>query len=416
MSRYTGLFLSLLFLTSLNFISCNFDNSEPIIDIPTVVQNRGDIVSTTLIESFTLADIQTFIDDNIGVVFGSNFNPQYGVDVYRVVYLTNDARGENLVEASGALVVSQSLNDTVPLMSYQHGTSSRKIDVPSSGSEQTQEVWIGILIASEGGVMGMADYLGLGLSEGIHPYVHAESEASACVDMLRATRTKVAELGITLSDQLFLVGYSQGGQATMALHKALEELHSDEFTVTASAPMAGPYDMSGTMADEITSENEYSVPGYLPFMLLGYNHVYEMYESPSDFLKEPYATILPPLFDGRFGMGTINDHMPAKPKEIILGSLLDEFESNPNHLLRQKLKENDLYEWTPKAKVRLFHCQGDEQVPYNNSVVTLAEFQSRGVDVSLYTADEIPGLNFSHGDCALPSLVEAHKWFNTIKE
>ena len=46
---------------------------------------------------------------------------------------------------------------------------------------------------------------------------------------------------MTTTDELFLLGYSEGGYATMALHRELQQFHSDEFTVTASAPMAGPW-------------------------------------------------------------------------------------------------------------------------------------------------------------------------------
>jgi hypothetical protein len=63
--------------------------------------------------------------------------------------------------------------------------------------------------------------------------------------MLRAARSFCASNNIGLNGQLFLAGYSQGGHTEMALHRELERYHTNEFAVTASAAMAGPYDMSG---------------------------------------------------------------------------------------------------------------------------------------------------------------------------
>ena len=122
------------------------------------------------------------------------------------------------------------------------------------------ELFLGIVFAPGGYVVCMPDYLGLGLGEGLHPYCHAKSEATATVDMLRATRQVCDEQDIHLNDQTFLFGYSQGGHATMAAARELELYHTDEFTLTASAPMSGPYDISGAQTELVVSDEPYSAP------------------------------------------------------------------------------------------------------------------------------------------------------------
>ena len=67
-------------------------------------------------------------------------------------------------------------------------------------------------------------------------------------DMIRASREVCRELGILLNSQLFGRLFA-GRHATMALHRMIEGQHSDEFTVTASAPAARAYDLSGTTLD-----------------------------------------------------------------------------------------------------------------------------------------------------------------------
>ena len=48
----------------------------------------------------------------------------------------------------------------------------------------------------------------------------------------------------------------------------IEEDYYDEFNITISLPMAGPYDMSGTMVDVMLDNTEpYGKPYYLPYVL-----------------------------------------------------------------------------------------------------------------------------------------------------
>jgi len=90
---------------------------------------------------------------------------------------------------------------TFPLLCYQHGTVSDRNDVPSllaGGSE------LAIIFGSMGYVTTAADFLGLGTARGVHPYVHADSEASASIDMMYAMRTYAdTDPAITLNNDVF---------------------------------------------------------------------------------------------------------------------------------------------------------------------------------------------------------------------
>ena len=86
------------------------------------------------------------------------------------------------------------------------------------------EIWSAVsLLASTGYVVSAPDYLGYGASKALpHPYEHAASLASASADMLRATREFCQQQAVSVTQKNFLLGYSEGGYATMALHKYLE--------------------------------------------------------------------------------------------------------------------------------------------------------------------------------------------------
>ena len=64
-----------------------------------------------------------------------------------------------------------------------------------------------------------------------------------------------------------------------------------------SFPMAGPYDLSGTMLNRMFDGEYYAEPFYLPFMVNSYIHYYEMGEISEFFLPE-FAVDIPELFSG----------------------------------------------------------------------------------------------------------------------
>ena len=63
------------------------------------------------------------------------------------------------------------------------------------------------------------DYLGLGVSNMLHPYHYAEATASAVIYMVRAGKLfSNSSNELQHNSQLFLTGYSEEGYASMAAH------------------------------------------------------------------------------------------------------------------------------------------------------------------------------------------------------
>ncbi|MEM1215520.1 MAG: hypothetical protein AAGJ82_07545, partial [Bacteroidota bacterium] len=168
---------------------------------------------------------------------------QNGVEMWKVTYTTPDVFNQ-LDTASGLLIVPQREETTIyPLAVYQHGTVDGPQDIPSNLQGGYQ---LALILGGMGYATLAPDYLGAGEARGFHPYVHADSEASAAVDMIRAVRAYAAELDLFLNDQVFVTGYSQGGHASMALHRALE-LEVEDIDITAGSHLSGPYSISGIM-------------------------------------------------------------------------------------------------------------------------------------------------------------------------
>lgn len=375
--------------------------------VPVLVpEGRGAVLSVELME--TKAVDQIAIEYPFAALAGLDL--RYDVAVYRIGYQTLDAFG-NLTAASGVVGVPLGIPAGAPLLSFQHGTITSRANAPSVNLQETGADLALYLMGASGYVMAAPDYLGFGDSSGLHPYMHAKTLAWTVIDLIRATRSLAADSGYPLNGQLFLTGYSEGGYATMAAQREIETHHADELSITASAPMAGAYDLSGTMLQLFLSGDPVPSPLQFPYILLAYNEIYGFYEEITNLLAGEYVNTVLGLFDGENDSDTINAALPSVFHELFAPNLLTALESSGYHPLRTALESNDVYRWMPVSPTRLYHCLDDDIVPYANATVAFDYFTAAGADVELET------LPFgSHTDCAVPALLNGNSWFKTLVE
>lgn len=363
------------------------------------------VESYEFVQSYTVADLQQVIS-NFGAA--GAITPQYDVDLYRVFYRTE--YNDSTTVVTGALVIPKDTDCKPPLISYQHGTSSSKLGVPSYGSSELQ---ICLVFASEGNLLVAPDYIGLGGSTiDLHPYQHGFSQGHSTINMLRAARELQTDLSYELSNQIFLFGYSQGGHASAAALRYIEELYPEEFKVTAAMPMSGAYDLSGAQTDFINNGQPYATPGYLPYIVMGYQSVYhDLYDSIQEIFIAPYDSLFPYYLIGHnFGIGFINGQCDPFPINMFTAEAQDKFFNDPTFPFSVRLKENDLLDWTPQSKIRMYYCSGDEQVYFRNSVVadSVWNYNLAPDAMSVLLTNE------DHGGCVDDALIAARLFFGNL--
>lgn len=365
-------------------------------------------VSVELLSSYTIEEVNEIIDD-FGVP-ANTLQITSGVDYYRVEYMTLHPNGDSVLVSGAIAVPSAAPACPKPIASYQHGTTTVRTEVPSF---ENTEGLLGVMYAGAGYVVTLPDFIGLGVSELFHLYVHAESQASTSLDLIRLAANEFQEeLNYVWSEELFLFGYSQGGHATMALHKMIEEDFSDEFTVTACAPMSGPYDISGTQTDMIIADEPFSFSGFLPYVTMSYQAAYgDVYSSLDEIFIEPYASDLPELFDGTNSIAYISSQLPAVPNQMLREDFFEAFQNDPNHPLRLVLADNDVYDWAPVAPTTMYYCTEDEQVDYNNSLVALEAMLANGAQ----NVEALNGGAFDHGGCAPLAFLGGYFFFEEYR-
>jgi len=341
----------------------------------------------------------------------------YGTIYYKVRYTSVDAKGEKDT-LSGLLVIPNQKNNIYPMLVYQHGTSSCKTCVPSRlGSAGGDEGELGCLFAGLGYVSCLPDYVGMGDGRGFQTYVHASTLASATHDMVLAVKQWMeTQSDIEINDQLFITGYSQGGYASMAYQKFLEENVSTS-AVTASAHLSGPFSLSGVMRDLILSDAPYLYVAYLPNTVMGFNEYYNVFEKTSDFFKPEYVEDINRYISGEFNIVQLNVSLLIKlnifsgrqvTKNMIRNDVLEEIVNNPDHPLNRILRENDLFNWKPETPTAIFYCRADDQVPFMNSVVARDTMMALGVQ-NLLVRDVLSTGN--HGECVQPALTATIQYF-----
>lgn len=372
---------------------------------------RGTLLDTTSVGSKTRAEIDQLLGGGIAL---------NDVRFYRIRYRSIGVTGQASA-LSALLVIPEGMPGPFPLLSYQHGTIVRRLDAPSmvdlDALPSLSDVLLVFIFASAGYATVAPDYLGLGLSEEEHPYLHAATEASAVIDGLRAARHAAHDLGAALTDRLFLAGYSQGGHATMAAQRSIESDCADELAVTASAPMDGPLDLSGVTLDQQLAGGPYPEPFLVPDNLLSYNHIYGLGATDAGLFQPELATTLPPLFDGNHASDDINLAMlpvnaapPKDPLSSLNPAFLAAIRQDGQHPLRIALHLNDVYDWSPRAPIRIYHCSGDDFVTPANAAVAFETLAARGADVQII--DPAPAAN--HIGCAKPSVEMARAWFDSL--
>jgi hypothetical protein len=422
----------LIVLMASQLASCggNNDSSSPTSShgtagaVPgTLVQNPPVMLSSVsaadlLVQVTTGVSSQTYGAQVLAQVLAISGVPTCDVDVFHIEYNTVGGANENTI-ASGALMVPNGSGPLCqgprPMVLYAHGTSTEhNFNIADLTNQQNSE---GILLAAffvaRGYIVVAPNYAGYDTSTlGYHPFLVADQQSKDMIDALTAARSALPSISQASDNgQLFITGYSQGGYVAMATHRAMQ---AAGMTVTASAPMSGPYALAAFVDAEFEGEVSGGAPVVATMLLTAYENSYgDIYSAATDVFAPQYApgigTLLPSTLSrseiytaGLLPQWALFDSTPPTPAYAALTpaivpadlapvfaqgfgadglitndyrlSYLQDAQANPDGgfpsltndlppaapLLpwRRALKLNDLRTWTPVAPTML--CGGDQ--------------------------------------------------------
>ena len=351
-------------------------DSQPVQPADPTTQGRFEAARS--LGTVALADINAAVAEK--GLYLENLQPRYAVTSYRIEYLTVGATGQT-VKASGLVSVpNKPAGAKSPVLSYQHGTIFRDAEAPSNNAVASE---ISVVMASLGYIVLAPDYVGYGVSKGVpHPYLQAAPMAASVIDFLTAAKTWRQQTGVYDNQQLFLTGYSEGGYATMAAHRALQAgnlPHLQQLRMVV--PGAGPYNVQATLdslIDIVRDKNK----------VLG--------------------ALIQPGFLKKLGGSAQREVRRALLKELIPDDadtsidalFLDNFLSDD---VKATDRLSNVHNCRPQVPVYLYHGRDDQTVPYASSTSTLAAMQAQGAS-DLVSLSDCPAAPSSHLGCVAPFL------------
>ena len=363
--------LTLLLLLFL--VACN--NEETPWEEPTV--EIGHLTSVIAESSYEKEELAAMVVDFVAAQ-GVNLPVDFvtllmcDVEVAAIEYTTTGADGSPIT-ASGVIAMPQGTTSYDHLVSIQHGTLNME-EAPSQ-----QLFYYEMLPVIRGHVIVMADYIGYGSSQTPdrqHPYLHNQLTGTTCADMIEAAREYLQQKSLTeTSDAVELMGYSQGGQASMATLLELEKRGLAE-SVRAVYAGGGPYDLESILQTFLSYQDNpmpYARTGYAPYLIRGMVYGEQLSVSDENLyapavieegLNEMFST--QPLSEWHEALGTditqvIHPDFFAAPA----------FNGNADVVaVIEALRKNSLINSSvpPQVPVYLYHSPQDDFVPYSNAV------------------------------------------------
>jgi pimeloyl-ACP methyl ester carboxylesterase len=306
-----------------------------------------------------------------------------GPAAYELRYRTGTSGGPD-VTASALLLVPERVTSTA-LVSYQHSSAVASDDVPTVRGTPHWEA--AVTLARSGRVVVAADYLGLGAAPAPHPWLDAETEARATVDVLRAVPDALASLSLDEPTGLDLVGFSQGAHATMALARSLAADPLPALPLRTVVGIAGPYRLDAVDVPALVEGTSDPAVRSLALARLAYTAALRSSDGDQmldDLLAPGWRSRVPALFDGTHTDVEVATTLPGDPAEVFSdqgwATLTEQTGEFGRWLARTSSVCDD---WATSAPVHLLHAHGDTSALPRNTDLCAVSLRASGVTVSV---------------------------------
>jgi pimeloyl-ACP methyl ester carboxylesterase len=392
----TKLFKYFIISFTLVFVTWSCDKSKNENPQPQV------LVSSTLVKELTKEQLIAAIGSSLGSQ--ASLFIRSGVKQYKVVYKTKNTDGTE-IQASGAVIIPTGITTPLSLVSYQHGTIFDDKQAPSYFTADGEGT-LASVIATIGYIVAAPDYIGYGASNTLpHTYEHREGLASASLDMLLAAKEIIAKEKISWNNNLLIAGYSEGGFATMALQKKIEEETGSEFNLKASSCGAGAYNKTlsfKTLVYTPSSGNSQHNASYI-WVMLTYDKIYKLNRPMTAYFVAAYAA--------QIQKEQQNARISGSLTTILSDAIKKGINDGTDTALLNAVKDNDIFDWIPKTPTQLYHGTADTYVPFFNSQTALDAMKKRGAS----NVELIPITGGDHGSSIQNYLLGTLSFFGNVK-
>ena len=243
------------------------------------------------------------------------------------------------------------------------------------------------LLVKLGYALIIPDYLGYGVTaDHIHPYLVMDLTARNVLDMYLAVVPFLEAAGYAPEyDDIYLMGYSQGGATTMAVQHLIEHHGDYDIKIRRVFAGGGPYDVKATY-DRFVETNVTMYPCAVPIMMQGM-----IVGNKLDV--DMQRMMLPYLYENldewvnskRYTTSQINAFIGSNTTSDLLSPIGMNRTSKEVSELYKAMTNNSIltYSWIPKAPVFIMHSIDDDVVPYENATRAKSKWQGANIQYSL---------------------------------
>ncbi|MBQ6911912.1 MAG: alpha/beta hydrolase [Bacteroidales bacterium] len=260
------------------------------------------------------------------------------------------------------------------------------------------------ILAGKGYAVVIADYIGFGVTKDrIHPYMHVESTARSVVDMALAVKPYLEHIGrAPESDEVILLGYSQGGSTTLGVMDMIQDECEALLPIKEVYAGGGPYDLAATF-DISMLEDLTGIPCAIPMIVQGVNEGEHLGLDIADFFKPVLLEHYNEWINSKnYTVKQINLLMDADSVSDLMTDVGRDKKNPQTARLYKALMGNSVLNFSPRHPLHFFHSTQDSTVPFING--QKAEEYFKGTDIT-----------FDFGEYGVHSAGAVRFIFNTYK-
>lgn len=292
---------------------------------------------------------------------------------YCGTYYSLDQHGDTVI-LSGRIMVPAD-GKVSRIMVVSHFTIGADREAPSA------ELPLESIYAGHGLAVVESDYIGYGVSsDRIHPYLCSEVTARNVIDMYRAAVPFLKQLGCAPQyNDIFLLGFSQGGAVTMSTAQELCRKYP-EVDVRLVMCGGGPYDICATY-DTLIERDNTDYPCAIPMIIQGLNYGMDLGLDYSEFFQPKMVENLDKWINSKdYTMADITNMIGShKVSSIMTEDAMNKTSASMTDLYRAMVDNSAYYGIVPDYPIYLYHSIDDNVVPYVNA--TNMEFRLEEANV-----------------------------------
>ena len=274
-----------------------------------------------------------------------------------------------------------------------HFTIGSNIEAPSNSFPLE-----GVLVKL-GYALIVPDYIGYGVTvDKVHPYLVMELTARNVLDMYKAVIPFLEKAGcVPQHDDIYLMGYSQGGATTMAVQHLIEH-HDEDIKIRRVFAGGGPYDVKATY-DRFVETNVASYPCAVPIMMQGMVVGNKLNLDMSELMAPHiYENLDEWVNSKRYTAKQLNELMGSRvTSDLLTAKGMDRTSKEVSELYKAMTNNSILsYSWTPEAPVYIMHSIDDESVPYDNAARAKTKWKGANIQYNMgyYGSHQVTCLRF----------------------